>query len=335
MGRRLTGVAGAVAVVACAVWLGNSALFVPTGGDGIDLLAHRGVHQTYSREGLKNDTCTAARIDPPTHGFLENTLPSMTAAFAAGAGIVEFDIHPTTDGQFAVLHDWTLDCRTDGKGVTREHSMVALKALDIGYGYTADGGKTYPFRGKGVGLMPTLDEVLARFPDKRLLINVKSDDPDEGDLLAARLAQLPPERRALLAAYGGERPMARLRERLPDLPVMSQFSLKRCLLRYIGMGWTGMIPEACRNSIVLLPVNVAPWIWGYPNRLIARLRAVGTRVYVTGKLDDTGFSSGVDDAEMLARLPEPFGGGIWTNKIELIGPMAKTSRAGGDRAASR
>ena len=36
----------------------------------------------------------------------------MRAAFAAGADIVEFDVHPTSDGQFAVFHDWTLDCRT-------------------------------------------------------------------------------------------------------------------------------------------------------------------------------------------------------------------------------
>jgi glycerophosphoryl diester phosphodiesterase len=43
--------------------------------------------------------------------------------------------------------------------------MTSLKKLDIGYGYTADGGKTYPFRGKAIGLMPTLTEVLQAFPD--------------------------------------------------------------------------------------------------------------------------------------------------------------------------
>jgi glycerophosphoryl diester phosphodiesterase len=84
---------------------------------------------------------------PPTHGYLENTNPSMDASFRAGADIVEFDIHPTTDGKLAVFHDWTVDCRTDGKGVTREHSLAELKRLDIGHGHTADGGKTFPFRG--------------------------------------------------------------------------------------------------------------------------------------------------------------------------------------------
>jgi glycerophosphoryl diester phosphodiesterase len=96
---------------------------------------------------VRNDTCTAARMLPPEHDYLENTIASMEASFKAGADIVEFDVHPTTDGHFAVFHDWTLDCRTNGKGVTREHSLQELKTLDIGYGYTADGGKTFPFRG--------------------------------------------------------------------------------------------------------------------------------------------------------------------------------------------
>jgi glycerophosphoryl diester phosphodiesterase len=144
------------------------------------LLAHRGMAQTYHREGLERDTCTATRIDEPDHPFLENTIASMRAAFAMGADIVELDIHPTTDGQFAVFHDWSLECRTEGKGVTREQAMSYLKTLDVGYGYTADGGKTFPFRGTGVGLMPTLDEVLQAFPDKRFLINVKSRDPSRG-----------------------------------------------------------------------------------------------------------------------------------------------------------
>jgi hypothetical protein len=33
---------------------------------------------------------------------------------------------------------------------------------------------TDPFRGKGVGLMPSLDEVLTRFPDREFLIDIKS-----------------------------------------------------------------------------------------------------------------------------------------------------------------
>jgi len=171
------------------------------------LLAHRGIAQRFDERDLKNDTCTAMRMLPPSHDYLENTIASMRAGFAAGADIVEFDVHPTTDGEFAVFHDWTLDCRTDGHGVTREHSMAYLKKLDIGHGYTADGGKTFPFRGKAIGLMPTLAEVLEAFPGQRLLINVKSRDPSEAEKLATVLNKLPAERRAQIMVYGGDEPI--------------------------------------------------------------------------------------------------------------------------------
>ena len=62
----------------------------------MSLLSHRGVHQTYHREGLTNTTCTAERIDPPAHAFIENTIPSIQAAIEAGADIIELDIKLTT-----------------------------------------------------------------------------------------------------------------------------------------------------------------------------------------------------------------------------------------------
>ena len=335
MRRTLLRVGMAVGLFALAVWFNNTSLFSAGGNGHTTLLAHRGVHQTYSREGLTSDSCTASRIRPPTHALMENTLSSMETAFNNGADIVEFDIHPTTDGHFAVLHDWTLDCRTNGTGVTRKHSLSELKGLDVGYGYTADGGKTYPLRGKGVGLMPTLDEVLARFPDKRFLINIKSNDPGEGDLLAAKLAALPTEQLANFAVYGGDRPVTRLQARLSSIPVMSQNSLKRCLLRYIALGWTGYVPEDCRKSVILLPRNIAPWIWGYPHRLMTRMEAANSQLFIVGPYDGTGFSSGVDDLASLARVPTGFAGGVWTNRIELIGHAAAMLAAGSHSAEGR
>ena len=213
-------------LVAGAIALGNSSLWVSPQTTRT-LLAHRGLAQTYPATGLTATTCTAARIFPPEHAFIENTLPSMRAAFAAGADIVELDVHPTTDGQIAVFHDWTLDCRTDGHGVTREHSLADLKKLDVGYGYTADGGKTFPLRGTGIGLLPSLDEVLGAFPDKRFLIHIKSNDEDEGRRLAERLRSLPQQQLQRLMIYGGTLPVAAARQVL-DIPAMSGITLKRC-----------------------------------------------------------------------------------------------------------
>lgn len=287
------------------------------------LLAHRGMAQTFHREGLTNETCTAERIDPPTHGFLENTLPSMKAAFDAGADVVEIDIHPTTDGHFAVFHDWTVDCRTDGNGVTRAHTLAELKSLDIGYGYTTDGGRTFPFRGKGVGLMPSLDDVLAAFPGKRFLINIKSNDPAEGRMLAARLGKLSSQQLSLLMAYGADSPIGALHGRLPALRVMSGATLKSCGFAYLALGWTSYVPQACRHTLMLVPINYAPLLWGWPNRFIARLRRAGTHVFIVGPRSsgDVG-TSGIDDKAAYRALPARFDGGIWTNRIDIIGPLA-------------
>ena len=326
MKRPLVLAAAALLLISVFVFLNNTALFSIPRTDKPVLLAHRGLAQTFGTEGLNSDTCTAERIHSPAHPFLENTLPSMRRAFDLGAEIVELDVHPTTDGHFAVFHDWTVDCRTNGKGSTREHSLAELKALDIGHGYTADAGRSFPFRGKGVGLLPSLDEVLTEFADKRLLIHIKSNDPAEGALLARRLSTLPPEQLGRLSVYGGERPVDAVRQQLPRIATMHGRGLKRCLLGYFAIGWTGYVPATCRRTIVLVPLNYARWLWGWHGRFLQRMSAVSTDVFVIGPWQGGDFSTGIDEARQLEALPAAYSGGIWTNRIDRIAPALATRR---------
>lgn len=323
MKRRWLGRIGlALLVFIGGVYLWNASWRIaPPEGAGIRLIAHRGVHQTFAREGLDNETCTAERIFPPSHDLLENTLPSMQAAFAAGADIVELDVHPTTDGALAVFHDWTIDCRTEGSGVTRDQTMETLARLDIGYGYTADGGESFPLRGKGVGLMPRLDAVLDGFPDHRFLVNFKSNEVREADMVAELVARQP-ERRALVwGAYGGDPPTRRLAELLPGTATWTRRGLMDCLIGYASLGWTGFVPEACRETMVMVPINVAPFLWGWPNLFVARMAAAGSQVILLGPYGpgDPG-TAGIDTLEHLAAVPGAFNGYVWTNRIEVIGP---------------
>jgi glycerophosphoryl diester phosphodiesterase len=315
-------IVSAFVLAAGTVVLMNSDAFV----DSIDrkpaLLAHRGIAQRFDERDLKNDTCTAARMLPPRHGYLENTLPSIQASFEAGADLVEVDVHPTIDNRFAVFHDWTLDCRTEGSGTTRSHSMADLKKLDVGYGYTADGGQTFPFRGKGVGMMPALDEVLARFPDRRFVINVKSRDSTEGQKLASFLSQLPPERQSGLIVYGGDEPVAQVRQLVPAVRTASRASLKGCLAKYLMLGWTGFVPADCRRSMVLVPVDLGWLFWGWPNRFVRRMEQAGSEVFAVGPYDG-GFTRGIDTPEDIDRLPQGYGAGVWTNEIELAARSLK------------
>jgi glycerophosphoryl diester phosphodiesterase len=313
-------------VFATAVFLLNTNLLAPESDAKPLVIAHRGLGQTFHREGLTAETCTAERIYPPEHPYIENTIDGFRAAFAAGADIVEFDVHPTTDGDFVVFHDWTVDCRTDGSGVTREKSLAELKALDIGYGYTADGGATFPFRGKGIGLMPTLGEVLAAFPDRRFLINIKSDDEGEGRALAERVAALPAEQAALIMVYGGGRAIEAYRQAQPAATVLGTDGAIRCFIRYAALGWSTYLPEDCRGTLFMLPANFAPFFWGFPNRLTGRLAAHRSMLVMLGDNDGSRYTTGVDDLATLARLPARFEGAIWTNRVDLIGPALKTAR---------
>jgi len=301
------------------VWVWNSSLFASTENNQTRLLAHRGVHQTFSQENLENDTCTAEHIYPVTHGFIENTIPSMRAAFAAGADVVELDVHLTADKQFAVYHDWRVDCRTNGTGVTEELDMAYLKSLDVGYGYTADQGETYPLRRTGIGLMPTLREVFETFPEGRFLINFKSGRAEEGEALAVLLNANPEWRDLVFGVYGGEVPTRRALELVGDLKGYDQNSVFSCLGQYMGMGWTGMVPGACENQLLVVPGNLGWALWGWPNRFTQRMAEAGSMVIVLGPYSGGGFSSGIDREEHVALVPENFDGYVWTSRIEVMG----------------
>lgn len=303
------------------IFINNTSLFTKERTGQPLLLAHRGLAQTFPMDGIDADTCTASRIYEPEHQYLENTIPSMKAAFEAGADMVELDIKPTKDGQFAVFHDWTLGCRTNVQGTVKDYTMEELKNIDIGYGYTADQGATYPFRGKGVGLMPSLVETLSAFPNGSFLIHIKSSDSEEGAQLADDLLQLPEERLSQLTVYGDDAPVSTLTARLPDLRVMSMATLKSCLVSYMGAGWTGYIPSVCQNTQLHIPEKYTRFLWGWPNKFLNRMDSVNTRVIVVA--GNGGWSEGFDSENDLQRLPADYSGGLWTNRIDLIAPKLK------------
>jgi len=320
--------AGATAVIAIALYGLNASWLAPAPTSKPRLLSHRGVYQHYDRTGLTTQTCTATRIFKPTHDLLENTLPSMQMARDYGADAIELDVHPTRDGDFAVFHDWTLDCRTDGHGNTRAHTMAELKALDIGYGYTYDGGKTLPFRGRFKGRMPSLKEAIETFPDTHFLINVKSNNPHEAEWLDLWLKRHPEIDTSRLTVYGGDRPMARLAQLRPGLQPAGKAIMKDCALSYLALGWSGYMPRACRNITLFLPQNYAWLAWGYPNRLQDRFARAGSYIYLVGpRHKGVNDSLGIMTQADVRRLPAHWGMGIMTDAIETVGPAFRAKTA--------
>lgn len=105
----------------------------------------------------------------------ENTLPSFALALALGADVLEFDVHASSDGVICVMHDPELERTTNGRGVVREHAWEQLRRLDAGFQFTRGGGE-FPYRDQGVRI-PTLEEVLRRFPETPCNMEIKQGDP--------------------------------------------------------------------------------------------------------------------------------------------------------------
>ncbi|HEU4494681.1 MAG TPA: glycerophosphodiester phosphodiesterase, partial [Rubrobacteraceae bacterium] len=102
----------------------------------------------------------------------ENTLEAFRLAVEAGAGGLELDVHVTRDGQVVVIHDATVDRTTEGSGAVAEMELEEIQRLDAGYRFSPDGGRTFPYRGRGVRI-PTLTEVYASFPEARVNADIK------------------------------------------------------------------------------------------------------------------------------------------------------------------
>ena len=303
-----------LSTIILSIYLNNTSWIRSKPEGKLTLLAHRGVHQNYSKKNLSRDDCTASRIDSPTHDLLENTIESIEHAFTLGADIVEIDIHPTSDEKFAVFHDWTIDCRTEGKGITRKQSLEYLQSLDIGYGYTHDNGKTFPFRGKGIGKMPSLTEVLNYFPDHRFLINIKSKNQSEINLIKQFLKNRPNENLSRLSFYGNNAPINRLLSLHPKLKGFNRSSIKKCVTNYELVGWTGYIPKQCRNTMLLIPIKYTPYIWGWPHLFVSRMKSVNTDVILVDQSD--GHTDGIDDPKFIKTMSKNYRGIVWTDKIE-------------------
>ncbi|MFC0102464.1 glycerophosphodiester phosphodiesterase family protein [Sphingopyxis terrae] len=288
------------------------------------LIAHRGVSQLFDHRGVTDDSCTATRIYPPEHAYIENSLPSMKVAIGRDAGAVKFDVAATKDGRLAVFHDWTLDCRTDGKGNIRDRTMAELKRLDIGYGYTADGGKTFPLRGKGEGLMPSLDDVLRDLGHASLIVNFKSRDPREGALALAAFARAgidPNQPR--FGFFGNARVLRPIRARAPRAWTLDPEGAKRCTGDYIKFGWSGWYPPSCVGGTIIVPLDYQWAYWGWPDRLQARAAAHGTRVLMTGARGDKHGGMGLWRVDQLTRIPASFTGYVWIDDIYNLGPALR------------
>jgi glycerophosphoryl diester phosphodiesterase len=94
-----------------------------------------------------------------------------------------------------------------------------------------------------------------------------------------------------------------------------------CLVGYLALGWTGYVPDECRNTLVPVPANYAWLLWGWPNRFAQRINDAGSAIILLGPFENGDIGSrGIDSLDEIALIPENFTGYVWTNRVEVIAP---------------
>jgi glycerophosphoryl diester phosphodiesterase/membrane-associated phospholipid phosphatase len=109
-----------------------------------------------------------AQADAPS-----NTIEAFDLALEQGAHVLEMDLQLTADDEVVVLHDGTVDRTTGADGAVRDLTLEEVRELDAGWYFEDEDGE-HPYRGQGVTI-PTLDEVLERYPDTPLIVELKLD----------------------------------------------------------------------------------------------------------------------------------------------------------------
>ena len=129
----------------------------------------------------------------------ENTIYAFEKAVSLGSEIFELDVHATRDGEIVVTHDDTVDRTTNGSGRVKDLTLAELKQLDAAYHFTADLGKSFPLRGKGLRI-PTLKEIFQAFPACRINIEIKHLHPGFAQKLLRLIQESCMEDKVLVAA---------------------------------------------------------------------------------------------------------------------------------------
>jgi glycerophosphoryl diester phosphodiesterase len=110
----------------------------------------------------------------------ENTIQAFDAGINAGADGLELDVHLSADGVVVVHHDKTLERTTSGSGPVSARTAAELATLNV----------------------PTLRDVLRRYPMARVIIEMKEDRAALGEAVAADVEAANAVHRVCAAGYG-------------------------------------------------------------------------------------------------------------------------------------
>jgi len=234
----------------------------------------------------------------------ENTLPAFDFALAHGAHALETDVRLSRDGQVIVTHDATLERTTNGQGAVLDHPLAALRALDAGFRHTMDGEQ--PFRGQGIGLI-TLAEMLQRYPDTPINIDIKDDLTEAAEATLAVLQDHAALDRVIVASFH-DPVLQAVRQRCPQAMTGAGVADTRAM----------MLCHLTRRHRSHSPAadffQIPPWHRGIPLGSAGFIRSIH-------RCDRRVHYWTINDPAQAARLLRRGADGIISDRVDLIAPL--------------
>jgi glycerophosphoryl diester phosphodiesterase len=203
----------------------------------------------------------------------ENTIAAFDRGVASGADGLELDVHLSADGVAVVHHDEWLDRTTDACGPVARLTAAELARVDAAVSFVDAAGRA-SCAGQGIGI-PTLREVLERYPDRQLIIEMKVDTEAMGRAVAAEVRSAGAVDRVCAAGYGLTSVRA-VRAAVPDLATSACHPEVRLALCRSWAGWPAtradyggyQVPERAGRLRVVSP------------RFVRHAHAAGLKVQV-------------------------------------------------------
>ncbi len=172
----------------------------------------------------------------------ENTLLSLRRAVEIGVDFIETDVRLSKDDVPILFHDDTLERTTGEGGTIRDKTIEELYQIDLGYNFSPDDGKTFPFRDRALTIV-TLREAFEAFPNIMFNLDIKDEDVHAPDILASVIQEYNREKSVIVGSFHDTQ-LYRFRKIMPEVVTCAcpsevtrfVFALKMRVLRLFSKG---------------------------------------------------------------------------------------------------
>ncbi len=130
----------------------------------------------------------------------ESSLLAFEEAYALNVDVLETDIRITKDNIPVIFHDETLDRTTSGKGRISDFNLDELIEFDLGYWYLNKEKEDYPFRNRGLQILP-LYTLFEKFPKVKINLDIKDDFKKASSMIFETIKESGAEHRVLVGSF--------------------------------------------------------------------------------------------------------------------------------------